>query len=86
VGGGCWNNNNRDDQPGDPHEVITTFGEGPDCSGPVFKTWELANDSSGADRGFYRRAAPRHQGGAIDRGSLPWHQSARGRAIPGARR
>jgi hypothetical protein len=36
-GGGCWNNDNRDDTPGQPD----SGGEGPDCSGFVFKTWEL---------------------------------------------
>ncbi|HEV8420124.1 MAG TPA: hypothetical protein VGR13_02070 [Actinomycetota bacterium] len=36
-GGGCWNNNDRDDTPGAPD----SNGEGPDCSGLVFKTWEL---------------------------------------------
>jgi hypothetical protein len=36
-GGGCWNNNNRDDTPGEPD----SNGEGPDCSGFTFKTWEL---------------------------------------------
>jgi hypothetical protein len=56
-GGGCWNDNNRDDQPGDPQEVITTYGEGPDCSGLVFKSWALAGDSSGVDRGYYRHDA-----------------------------
>lgn len=38
-GGGCWNNNNVDDTPGQPD----SSGEGPDCSGLVFKTWELRN-------------------------------------------
>jgi hypothetical protein len=38
-GGGCWNNNDRDDTPGAPD----SNGEGPDCSGLVFKTWELRN-------------------------------------------
>lgn len=38
-GGGCWNNNNKDDTPGEPD----SNGEGPDCSGFVFKTWELVN-------------------------------------------
>jgi hypothetical protein len=38
-GGGCWNNNNRDDTPGQPD----TSGEGPDCSGFTFKTWEMKN-------------------------------------------
>jgi hypothetical protein len=36
-GGGCWNDNNRDDTPGLPD----SNGEGPDCSGLVFKSWEL---------------------------------------------
>jgi hypothetical protein len=38
-GGGCWNNNNVDDTPGAPD----SSGEGPDCSGLVFKSWELRN-------------------------------------------
>jgi hypothetical protein len=37
--GGCWNDNNRDDTPGAPDSE----GEGPDCSGLVFKSWELRN-------------------------------------------
>jgi hypothetical protein len=36
-GGGCWNDNNRDDTPDAPD----SSGEGPDCSGLVFKSWEL---------------------------------------------
>ena len=36
-GGGCWNNDDRDDTPNAPD----SNGEGPDCSGLVFKTWEL---------------------------------------------
>jgi hypothetical protein len=38
-GGGCWNDNNRDDTPNQPD----SGGEGPDCSGLVFKSWELRN-------------------------------------------
>jgi hypothetical protein len=45
-GGGCWNNNNRDDTPGAPD----SNGEGPDCSGLVFKAWELRNTPN--DTGF----------------------------------
>jgi hypothetical protein len=45
-GGGCWNDNNRDDTPGQPD----SYGEGPDCSGLVFKTWELRNTAW--DTGF----------------------------------
>jgi hypothetical protein len=47
-GGGCWNDNNRDDTPNAPD----SNGEGPDCSGYVFKTWELKN-SYGASGGEY---------------------------------
>jgi len=47
-GGGCWNDNNRDDTPGAPD----SNGEGPDCSGLVFKTWELKN-SYGTSGGEY---------------------------------
>ena len=36
-GGGCWNDNDRDDTPDKPD----SSGEGPDCSGFTFKTWEL---------------------------------------------
>lgn len=35
--GGCWNDNDRDDTPNAPD----SFGEGPDCSGLVFKAWML---------------------------------------------
>ena len=38
-GGGCWNDNNTDDSPGDPTEDPNTNGEGPDCSGLTFKSW-----------------------------------------------
>ena len=38
-GGGCWNDNNRDDAPGDPTEDLSTRGEGGDCSGLTLKTW-----------------------------------------------
>ena len=37
FGGGCWDNDEHDDTPGVPD----SGGEGPDCSGFVFKTWEL---------------------------------------------
>lgn len=36
-GGGCWNDNGRDDTPGQPD----SSGEGPDCSGLTFKAWHL---------------------------------------------
>jgi hypothetical protein len=43
-GGGCWNNNNRDDTPLDGDTQSSdgnSGGEGPDCSGFTFKTWKL---------------------------------------------
>jgi hypothetical protein len=47
-GGGCWNNDDIDNTPKDPPEQYT-YGEGPDCSGFTFKTWELksAKETSG---------------------------------------
>jgi hypothetical protein len=38
-GGGCWNDNNVDDSPGDPPGDPNTRGEGPDCSGFTLKAW-----------------------------------------------
>jgi hypothetical protein len=38
-GGGCWNDNDHDDSPGDPPGDPNTRGEGGDCSGLTFKTW-----------------------------------------------
>jgi hypothetical protein len=39
-GGGWWNDNNKHDT-----------GEGPDCSGLVFKTWAMKN--AAGDKGYY---------------------------------
>ncbi|MET0560727.1 MAG: hypothetical protein ABW012_03780 [Gaiellaceae bacterium] len=47
-GGGCWNDNDRDDAPNDPHEDPATGGEGGDCSGFTFKVWREALDTSDA--------------------------------------
>jgi hypothetical protein len=44
-GGGCWNDNDRDDSPGDPHEDPATGGEGGDCSGFTFKVWRESLDT-----------------------------------------
>jgi hypothetical protein len=44
-GGGCWNDNNVDDSYGDPTEDPNTGGEGPDCSGLVFKVWREATNT-----------------------------------------
>ena len=47
-GGGCWNDNDRDDAPNDPHEDPATGGEGGDCSGFTFKVWREPLDTSDA--------------------------------------
>ena len=48
--GGCWNDNDVDDSPGDPKQDPNTRGEGPDCSGFTFKVWreDLDEDNQGA--------------------------------------
>ena len=51
-GGGCWNDNDRDDSPGDPTENPNTGGEGPDCSGLTFKVWRESTNAS--DAGFFQ--------------------------------
>lgn len=51
-GGGCWNDNDNDESPGDPGEDPNTGGEGPDCSGFTFKVWRESTDTS--DAGFYQ--------------------------------
>jgi hypothetical protein len=49
-GGGCWNDNDRDDSPGDPTGDGATGGEGGDCSGFTFKVWR--ESMSTGDAGF----------------------------------
>src|SRR5262249_11756335 len=51
-GGGCWNDNDVDDSPGDPTEDPNTGGEGGDCSGFTFKVWRESETESNA--GFYQ--------------------------------
>ena len=48
--GGCWNDNDVDDSPGDPTSDPATGGEGPDCSGFTFKVWResLTESDAGA--------------------------------------
>src|SRR5256885_220147 len=50
-GGGCWNNNDRDDTPNAPD----SNGEGPDCSGFTFKTWELVNTQGSNGWTYYNK-------------------------------
>ena len=51
-GGGCWNDDDRDDSPNDPHQDPATGGEGGDCSGFTFKVWREPLDTS--DAGFHQ--------------------------------
>jgi hypothetical protein len=57
-GGGCWNDNDIDDSPGDPPENVSTGGEGADCSGFVFKVWRESETEGNA--GFYQWGMLRH--------------------------
>ena len=50
--GGCWNDNNIDDSPGDPTSNPSTGGEGGDCSGFTFKVWRESTDAN--DAGAYQ--------------------------------
>jgi hypothetical protein len=50
--GGCWNDNNIDDSPGDPTENASTGGEGGDCSGFTFKVWRESTNTN--DSGAYQ--------------------------------
>lgn len=50
--GGCWNDNNVDDSPGDPTQDPSTGGEGGDCSGFTFKVWRESTNES--DAGAYQ--------------------------------
>ena len=51
-GGGCWNDNDVDDSPGDPPSDPDTGGEGGDCSGFTFKVWRESQNQN--DAGFYQ--------------------------------
>lgn len=63
-GGGCWNDNNRDDSPGDPTENTATRGEGGDCSGFTFKSWFERFDTR--DPGFTYHYRMRNVHGPFD--------------------
>jgi hypothetical protein len=57
-GGGCWNDNDRDDSPGDPTTDFGTGGEGGDCSGFTFKVWREPLDTG--DSSFHQWGMLRH--------------------------
>ena len=54
-GGGCWNDNNVDDSPGDPTQDPNTGGEGGDCSGFAFKVWRESANTSDSGGWFWQR-------------------------------
>jgi hypothetical protein len=51
-GGGCWNDDDVDNSPGDPTQDPNTRGEGGDCSGFTFKVWRESVHTS--DKGAYQ--------------------------------
>jgi hypothetical protein len=53
-GGGCWNDNNKDDTPQDSEGTVSG-GEGPDCSGFTFKTWKLLPNAGTSGGRWYNR-------------------------------
>jgi hypothetical protein len=67
-GGGCWNDNDVDDSPGDPTEDTNTGGEGGDCSGFTFKVWRESLDTS--DAGAYQWGKFRNVHGPYNSGAF----------------
>jgi hypothetical protein len=63
-GGGCWNDNDRDDSPNDPPGNPGTGGEGGDCSGFTFKVWRESLSTGNA--GFYQWGMFRNVHGPYD--------------------
>jgi hypothetical protein len=81
-GGGCWNNNNRDDSPGAPD----SNGEGPDCSGFTFKTWEMKNPRGTGGFRWYDRLENIHGGYASyhfhsPQGNYPFSKISKSRSV-----
>jgi hypothetical protein len=54
-GGGCWNDNNVDDSPGDPAQDPYTGGEGGDCSGFTFKVWRESQNEGDASARLWNK-------------------------------
>ncbi len=80
-GGGCWNDNNVDDTPNAPD----SGGEGPDCSGLVFKAWALPNSYGAWGRRWYDKLEDVHgpyvaASFAAPGSSLPFFGIGKGRA------
>jgi hypothetical protein len=52
--GGCYDNNDRDPTwNAYPRETKSTLGEGPDCSGLVWRVWRESNRAYPGDNSFY---------------------------------
>ncbi|HEX3455983.1 MAG TPA: hypothetical protein VHS03_15270 [Gaiellaceae bacterium] len=52
--GGCYDNNDRDPTPNAyPRETKSTLGEGPDCSGLVWRVWRESNRAYPGDNSFW---------------------------------
>jgi len=52
--GGCYDNDDRDGRPNAfPRETKSTLGEGPDCSGLVWRVWRESNRAYPSDNSFY---------------------------------
>jgi hypothetical protein len=69
--GGCWNDDNVDNSPGDPTQDPNTGGEGGDCSGFTYKAWfESASqsDSSFWSWGMLRNVHGPYTSGGFEAG------------------
>ncbi len=52
--GGCYDDNDRDARPNAyPRETKSTLGEGPDCSGLVWRVWRESNYLKPHDNSFF---------------------------------
>jgi len=52
--GGCYDNDDRDGRPNAyPRETKSTLGEGPDCSGLVWRVWRESNRAYPGDNSFF---------------------------------
>jgi len=52
--GGCYDDNDKDAKPNAyPRETKSTLGEGPDCSGLVWRAWRESNYYRPNDNSFY---------------------------------
>jgi hypothetical protein len=67
-GGGCWNDDDVDNSPGDPVADPATGGEGGDCSGFTFKVWRESTNT--ADKGAYQWNMLRNVHGPYTAGSF----------------